>query len=97
MTDYFTRCFNTLPMVRKGDPPRMRWPVIIGYFRFTDPMERTQKCDKHPNITFWECWLSHFELRNIKAQAVKSMAGGRIWYAVYCQDFHLRVKNMEKR
>lgn len=67
-------------------PPRLTWPEIPGFTRVTDGMELEERCDKHPAITYWECWEFHFKSKGIKVQTRVMSGGDRTWVAIYRKE-----------
>jgi len=65
------------------ETPRIKWPEVAGFYRVTEAMEENQRCDRHPDTTYWECWMRHFQTRKIRVQAVNLKSAGRNWVAVY--------------
>ena len=63
-----------------------RWPLVDGFFQFTEAMDPTEKCDRHPNLTFSQCWVEWFRGRGIKTQVNTQKVNGQAWVAVYREN-----------
>ncbi len=72
--------------VQEPKAPKLEWPEVPGFSRVTVPMESEEKCDLHPDITYWRCWLLWYESRNVKVKTRTLAGGGYDWVAIYRQD-----------
>ena len=75
---------------KMDEQSRLTWPKVEGFFQVTEAIEFEERCDQHPRRTYWRCWMEHFAKRSIKVQAINLKTHGRVWVAVYRENYKSR-------
>jgi len=75
---------------KMDEQSRLTLPLVDGFFQVTEAMEPNEKCDLHPNLTFWGCWVEWYRgrgKRGIRTKVVTQKTHGRVWVAVYRENY----------